>query len=81
MRAMCMERVVGRRVALEREESMRWFDHDRYLALVRNLAAAGNPEACFVLGLTLVFAKRCMQLGTQCLTRAAAAQAQSQRWG
>lgn len=73
MRAACKEGAVGSRVALEREESMRWFDHDRYLALVDNLAGAGNPEACFVLGLTLVFAQRQMgPAGTEWLRRAAA---------
>jgi hypothetical protein len=74
MRTACKEGVVGSRVALEREESMRWFDNDRYIALVNNLAAAGNPEACFVLGLTLVFAQRCTApAGTEWLRRAAAA--------
>jgi hypothetical protein len=71
MRRACKEGAVARSVALEREESMRWLHNERYVALVDNLAAAGNPEACFLRGLTLVFAKRCMQLGIQCLTRAA----------
>ncbi|EES09702.1 hypothetical protein SORBI_3005G112200 [Sorghum bicolor] len=47
--------------------------NDRYLELVDNLAAVGNLEACFVRGLMLVFAKRCMHDGTQCLAPAAAA--------
>lgn len=47
--------------------------NDRYLELVDNLAAVGNLEACFVRGLMLVFAKRCMHDGTQCLAQAAAA--------
>ncbi|CAD6271970.1 unnamed protein product [Miscanthus lutarioriparius] len=55
MRAACMEHTVRSRVALEQEESMRWFDHNRYLALVDELAVDGNPEACFMLGLWLVF--------------------------
>ena len=74
MRAMCMERVVGRRVALEREESMRWFDHNRYLALIDKLAAAGNLEVCFVLGLKLVFTQgRTDPVGTALLRQAAVA--------
>ncbi|KAJ1282652.1 hypothetical protein BS78_03G068300 [Paspalum vaginatum] len=71
--AACKEGAVGRRVALEREHTMRWFEHDRYLALVRNLAGAGNPEACFVLGLTLVFTQGRTGLGTDRLKRAAVA--------
>ena len=55
MRTACMERVVRRHIALEREESMRWLDPNRYLALVDKLATADNPEACFVLSLRLVF--------------------------
>ena len=50
-----MERVVRSHIVLELEESMRWSDPNSYLALVDKLAAAGNPEACFVLGIRLVF--------------------------
>ena len=55
MRAVCMQHVVRNHVALEREESMRWSDPNRHLTLVDKLTVADNPEACFVLGLRLVF--------------------------
>lgn len=74
MRMACMERVVASNVALEREESMRWEQPNRYLALVDNLAAAGNPEACFLLGVKRVFTLGLTDsTGTTYLRRAAAA--------
>ena len=50
------ERAVGRRMALELEEAMKWLDNERYLAAVNHLGVAGNLEACFIVGLALVFA-------------------------
>uniref|UniRef100_K3XRU9 At2g35280-like TPR domain-containing protein n=2 Tax=Setaria italica TaxID=4555 RepID=K3XRU9_SETIT len=74
MRAACSDRAVGRRVALEREAgAMRWSDHERYLAVVGSLSGAGNPEACFLSGIALVFAHRCEGAGVQLLAQAAAA--------
>ena len=49
------EGTVGRCVALEREEAMKWLDNERYLDFVNHLASASNPEACFIVGLPLVF--------------------------
>jgi hypothetical protein len=75
-RGACEEGAVGSRVALEREERMRWLEPDRYLALVGNLAALGNPEACFVRGLELVFAaaaEAAVRGGVEWLRRAATA--------
>jgi TPR repeat protein len=67
-----MEHAVRRRVALEREDSMSWFDHNSYLALVDKLAAAGNPEACFVLGVRLIFTQgHTDPVGIACLRQAA----------
>ena len=67
------ECAVGRRVALEREKAMKWLDNERYLAIVNHLADAGNPEACFIIGPTLVFAQQDMQHGLVFLDRAAVA--------
>ena len=69
----CKEGAVGRRVALEREEAMKWLDNGRYVAVVNHLAGAGNPEACFIVGLALVFAPQDMQHGLVFLERAAVA--------
>ena len=66
-------RAVGRRVALEREAAMKWQDNERYLTVVNHLAGAGNPEACFIVGLALVFAPQDMQRGLVFLERAAVA--------
>ena len=63
----CKEGAVGRRVALGREEAMKWLDNGRYVAVVNHLAGAGNPEACFIVGLPLVFAHQDMQRGLMCL--------------
>ncbi|KAF8705028.1 hypothetical protein HU200_031285 [Digitaria exilis] len=74
MRAACSDRDVGRRVALEREAAaMRWADHDRYLAVVGILSGAGNPKACFLAGITLIFVHRSAQQGAELLGRAAMA--------
>jgi hypothetical protein len=74
MRVACGDRAVGRRVALERQAgAMRWSDHERYLAFVGSLSGAGNPEACFLSGITLVFAHRCDGAGLELLAQAAAA--------
>ncbi|OEL19191.1 hypothetical protein BAE44_0019790 [Dichanthelium oligosanthes] len=73
IRAACGDRAVGRRVALEREGAMRWSDNERYLAVVGGLSGAGNPEACFLSGLTLVFTHRCARPGSDLLARAAVA--------
>jgi len=74
MRAACGDRAVGRRVALEREAvAMLWSDAERYLAVVGSLAGAGNPEACFLSGVALVFAHRCVRPGAELLGQAAAA--------
>ncbi|GJN18231.1 hypothetical protein PR202_gb05371 [Eleusine coracana subsp. coracana] len=53
---------------------MRWSESDRecYCTVVEHLAAAGNP-ACFLVGLTLVFADRRVPPGVQSLAHAAAA--------
>ena len=67
------ERAVGMCVALEREEAMKWLDNDRYLAVVNHLAGAGNPEACFIVGLALIFAPQDMQRSLVFLERAAVA--------
>ena len=50
------EYAVGRRVALKWEEVMKWLNNDHYLAVVNHLTDTGNPKACFIIGLTLVFA-------------------------
>ncbi|CAD6204797.1 unnamed protein product [Miscanthus lutarioriparius] len=71
MRAACMERVIRSHVALEQEEPMRWFDPNRYLALIDKLATVGNPESYFMLGLRLVF--------TQCRTNPSALPALDRR--
>ncbi|TVU21980.1 hypothetical protein EJB05_31652, partial [Eragrostis curvula] len=77
MHAACTEGFVGRRVALEREAAMKWNERERYGAVVEHLAAAGNPEACFLAGLAIVFATdgQCYAgpAGAQCLARAAKA--------
>ncbi|KAL5220639.1 hypothetical protein ABZP36_025352 [Zizania latifolia] len=67
------ERFVGRRVPLERLNTMRWLENERYLAVVKHLAAAGNPDACYVVGVTWVFARQDMEQGFLCLRQAAAA--------
>lgn len=67
----CKDGAVGRRVALQREEVMKWQDNGRYVAVVNHLADAGNPEACFIVGLPLVFTHQAMQRGLVCLERAA----------
>ncbi|KAJ1295430.1 hypothetical protein BS78_01G223400 [Paspalum vaginatum] len=62
----CKECAVGRCVALEREHAMWWYEHDRYLALVRNL--------CFDLGCRLIFFMQGRTgPGTEWLKRAAVA--------
>ncbi|KAF8662876.1 hypothetical protein HU200_055457 [Digitaria exilis] len=74
MRAACSNRDVGRRVALEREAAaMRWADHDRYLAVVGILSGAGNPKACFLAGIALIFVHRSAHQGAELLGRAAMA--------
>ncbi|KAK3163858.1 hypothetical protein QOZ80_1AG0009330 [Eleusine coracana subsp. coracana] len=73
MRAACSDPGVARRVALEKEAAMKWAETGRYNALVARLAAAGNPEACFIMGLALVFAHRRVHQGALLLDRAAAA--------
>jgi len=75
MRAACGDRAVGRRVALEREAAaMLWSDAERYLAVVGSLSATGNPEACFLAGVALVFAhRRARPRGAELLGQAAAA--------
>ncbi|KAL6847888.1 hypothetical protein ACP4OV_022016 [Aristida adscensionis] len=72
MHAACKERAVGRRVALEREAAMKWSETGRYHAVVAHLAAAGNPEACFLVGLNLLFARRRVRQGAEWLATAAA---------
>ena len=62
-----------RAVALEREEAVKWQDNGRYVAVVNHLAGASNPEACFIVSLTLVFAHQDMQRSLVCLDRAAVA--------
>ncbi|KAM0824744.1 hypothetical protein ACQ4PT_069996 [Festuca glaucescens] len=66
------ERHVGRRLALEKERTMKWRDNMAYFAMLENLADAGNPEACFIVGLTLVFTRHNKQRGLVCLDQAAA---------
>ncbi|KAM0829840.1 hypothetical protein ACQ4PT_066619 [Festuca glaucescens] len=68
----CKERHVGRRLALEKERGMKWRDNVGYFAMLKNLADAGNPEACFTLGLTLVLARHNKQQGLACLDQAVA---------
>uniref|UniRef100_A0A0E0BWZ5 Uncharacterized protein n=1 Tax=Oryza meridionalis TaxID=40149 RepID=A0A0E0BWZ5_9ORYZ len=48
---------VGRRVPLERLDNMKWVENERYLAIVNHLVAAGNPDAGFIIGVTLAFAQ------------------------
>jgi hypothetical protein len=66
------ERHVGRRLALENEKMMKWRDNMAYHAMLKHLADVGNPEACFIVGLTLVFARHDTQQGRVCLNQAAA---------
>ncbi|TVU21982.1 hypothetical protein EJB05_31654, partial [Eragrostis curvula] len=77
MHAACTEGFVGRRVEPEREAAMKWNERERYRAVVEHLAAAGNPEACSLAGLAIVFAAdgQCDAgpAGVQCLARAAEA--------
>lgn len=63
------ERAVGRRVVLEREKVMKWLDNEHYLTVINHLADAGNPKACFIVGLTLVFVHQDMQRDLMCLDR------------
>ena len=66
------DRHVGRRLALEKEKGMKWRDNTAYLTMLEHLADAGNPEACFIAGLTLLFARHHTQRGLVCLDQAAA---------
>ncbi|KQK16321.1 hypothetical protein BRADI_1g28200v3 [Brachypodium distachyon] len=65
------ERHVGRRLALEKEEGMMWHDNERYLALLKHLDNADNPEANFIVGLKHIFAHHNIEQGRECLGRAA----------
>ncbi|XP_072996770.1 F-box protein At2g35280-like [Typha latifolia] len=49
------EKSVGRRIAIEKERWMQWWDSDRYNGILEHCAKVGNPEACFLLGLKIVF--------------------------
>ncbi|TVU21977.1 hypothetical protein EJB05_31649, partial [Eragrostis curvula] len=73
MNAACSDPAVARRVALENETATKWDETERYRALVARLAAAGNPEACFITGMALIFVHRNAQQGAAALDRAAAA--------
>uniref|UniRef100_A0A0E0FG30 At2g35280-like TPR domain-containing protein n=1 Tax=Oryza nivara TaxID=4536 RepID=A0A0E0FG30_ORYNI len=36
---------------------MKWVENERYLAIVNHLVAVGNPDACFIVGVTLDMAQ------------------------
>lgn len=57
--------------ALERLDNMKWVENERYLAIVNHLVAVGNPDACFIVGVTLVFAHQDMEQGLLFLDKAA----------
>ncbi|KAF0896089.1 hypothetical protein E2562_018204 [Oryza meyeriana var. granulata] len=73
MHAATKERDVGRRVSLERLDRMKWLENERYLAVVNHLVGAGNPGACFIVGVTLVFASQDIKQGLLFLDKAASA--------
>lgn len=50
---MSKSREVGRRMAVEREGMLSWWDREKFLDLIRSCAKSGNLEACFVLGLVI----------------------------
>jgi hypothetical protein len=66
------DRHVGRRLALEKEKMMKWRDNVAYLAMLKHLAVVGNSEACYIVGLTLVFARHKLKQGLVSLGQAAA---------
>uniref|UniRef100_A0A0D9UWM5 At2g35280-like TPR domain-containing protein n=1 Tax=Leersia perrieri TaxID=77586 RepID=A0A0D9UWM5_9ORYZ len=72
MHAATKERDVGRRVPLERLEGMKWGENGRYIAIVNNLAVTGNPDACFHIGVALIFTRQDIVQGILYLTTAAA---------
>uniref|UniRef100_A0A0E0MR78 At2g35280-like TPR domain-containing protein n=1 Tax=Oryza rufipogon TaxID=4529 RepID=A0A0E0MR78_ORYRU len=53
--------------ALERLDNMKWVENERYLV------AADNPDTCFIIGVTLVFAQQDMAQGLFLLDKAATA--------
>jgi hypothetical protein len=57
---------------LEKENMMRWPDNVAYLDMLEHLAVAGNPEDCFIVGLTLVFTRHQTKQGLVYLDQAAA---------
>ncbi|RLM70237.1 hypothetical protein C2845_PM17G07440 [Panicum miliaceum] len=58
MLRLCGEPEVGRRVALRRfADDMSWDDPVGYATLVSCLTKVGNPEACFLTGMEVVFRK------------------------
>uniref|UniRef100_A0A0E0G9D4 At2g35280-like TPR domain-containing protein n=1 Tax=Oryza nivara TaxID=4536 RepID=A0A0E0G9D4_ORYNI len=73
MHAAAKERDVGKCVPLERLDNMKWMENERYLAIVNHLVGAGNPDACFITGVTLVFAHQDMEQGLLFLNKAATA--------
>uniref|UniRef100_A0A0E0L3X4 At2g35280-like TPR domain-containing protein n=1 Tax=Oryza punctata TaxID=4537 RepID=A0A0E0L3X4_ORYPU len=73
MHAAAKERDVGRRIPLERMENMKWMENERYIAVVNHLVGASNPDACFIVGVTLIFVHQDMEQGPLFLNKAATA--------
>nr|CAD1820731.1 unnamed protein product [Ananas comosus var. bracteatus] len=69
---MSKSREVGRRMAVEREGMLSWWDREKFLDLIRSCAKSGNLEACFVLGLDEFYNKRRRAEGLRHLREAAA---------
>ena len=44
-------REVGRCMAVDREWRLHWWDKERFLSVLGECAATGNPEASYILGL------------------------------
>ncbi|RLN00311.1 hypothetical protein C2845_PM06G28460 [Panicum miliaceum] len=56
MRRVCGELEVGQCVALERfADNMSWHNPDGYDTLLSRLTSVSNPEACFIIGIEVVF--------------------------
>ncbi|RLM79493.1 hypothetical protein C2845_PM12G13350 [Panicum miliaceum] len=56
MRRMCRDPEVSQCILVERlADDMAWYDPDGYAALLGRLALVGNPEACFITGMHVVF--------------------------
>lgn len=71
MHAVAKECDVGSYVPLERLDNMKWMENERYFIVVNHLVTADNLDACFIVGVTLVFAHQDMEQGLLFLDKAA----------